>query len=237
MKKILLAMLAMATVSVANAQKNTILTYGTAGVSTNKVDNSGGNEIRNVNWHVMPGIGYQFTDHITVGLQGGFGQMRTETDQVALNVLTKTLNVNNDWSAGVFFRYTYRVNKWFAFFDQLDLSYLSGKQYTEVTAAGIRAPRVEDTYNGFGARLFPAVQLFVYDGFALNFNFGGLEYRTTTMDKAPTTTSSFDLTLGNQFNFGISRNLGGCCHKGGHMKPGDDYRPIKMLKDDEDDDE
>ncbi len=257
MKKLILALLAVATVYTAEAQKGTILTYGTAGLHTMKNDNGGGNDTKDFNWNINPGVGYQFTDNITVGLQGGYMSMRntanTQTNPLAnTTVNAERIRKSNEWQAGVFFRYGMRISKLFTLYDQIDANYLAGRTTTDITTTTtttnpattttVTAPQVVNgDYTGFQARLFPALMVHVKDGMALNFSFGGLQYRTVSTDVpggSTTTTSSFDLTLWQQMNFGISYNFGkGCCKGKGPGNPNDDLRPMKMDADQDDDDE
>ncbi|MEZ5017877.1 MAG: hypothetical protein R2800_12540 [Flavipsychrobacter sp.] len=257
MKKLILGLLAVAVVNTADAQKGSILAYGTAGIHTTKNDNGGGNETKQFNWNINPGVGYQFTDNITVGIQGGFMNMKNtaNTSATVLNVTTttETITRSNEWQAGVFFRYGMKISKLFTLYDQIDASYLAGKNTTDAKTTvtpgtTTTAPRViNGEFTGFQARLFPALQMHVKDGMALNFSFGGLQYRTVSTDVpgvagAPTTTSktsSFDLTFWQQMNFGISYNFGGgsgCCKKGAG-NPSDDLRPMKIDSNQDDDDE
>lgn len=254
MKKFILVLLAMATVGVAQAQKGTILLYGNAGLHTEKDDMGGGNEDKQFDWNINPGIGYQFTDNITVGVQGGFMSMKNTnlatTSLLGVTTEVETINKMNGYQAGVFFRYGMKISKMFTLFDQIDASYLAGKSTTDATTTvnpggSTSIPQViNDEYNGFAARLFPGLQVHVKDGMAINFSFGGLEYRTITTDMnnnaSSVTTSSFDLTLWEQFNFGVSYNIGNgncCSRKGGSGRPGDDLRPLKVDPNQNDDDE
>lgn len=255
MKKLILALLAVTSLGVAQAQKHSTLVYGVLGLNTNKTDAGSGNESKSFNWMVNPGVGYQFTDYITVGVQGGiwsnFNQNRTAN--AAQTQWTRFATEKREWQAGAFFRHEYRISKVFTVFTQLDLSYVSGQDITEdeTRTVDFANDRIVETviynydyYNGFQAMLTPMVKVDVWEGFALNFGFGGLMYRTISYDtpKAPAPLnstidqSSFDLTWGNQFNFGVSRNI--ACHKkSGNVKPMDDLRPMRMNGDDEEDDD
>lgn len=254
MKKFILALIALATVHTADAQKGSILAYGTAGIHTMKNDNGVGTETKKFNWNINPGVGYQFTDNITVGLQGGFMNMKNTTNAnltAPLGAVTETITKSNEWQAGVFFRYGMKISKLFTLYDQIDASYLAGKSTTDasttVAGATTTTPQViNGEFTGFQARLFPALMVHVKDGMALNFSFGGLQYRTVSTDipgplntKTTSTTSSFDLTFWQQMNFGISYNFGGgsgCCRKG-TGSPSDDLRPMRIDADQDDDDE
>ena len=104
MKKLFLALLAVASVATANAQKNTFLLYGNAGVNTGKTDNGAavGTETETA-WNVSPGFGYQFNHHLTVGVQGGYNAWKNEV----VNTPSATSTIKNtatarEWQAGVF---------------------------------------------------------------------------------------------------------------------------------------
>lgn len=259
MKKIILALLAVATIGTANAQKNTVLVYGNVGISSDKADNGNGNEYKSLDWNINPGVGFQFTDNITVGLQGGimsnFDEWRSPMATPAVGWDRRAME-NREWTAGAFFRYTYPVSKVFALFTQVDLSYVSGQDVMENenrvvdNASNSVVETVTynyDYYNGFQGTITPMVQVFVMDGMALNFSYGGLMYRTISYDTplSPARTASngavdqsnFSFTWGKQFNFGISKNIGRCCKKTGNVKPGDDLRPMNMEAGGNDDDE
>ncbi|MBS1772565.1 MAG: porin family protein [Bacteroidetes bacterium] len=238
MKKLILALLAVASVGTANAQKNTFLTYGNAGVMWDKTDN--GNLVgstENTTWNITPGVGYQFNNHLTVGVQGGYGQNKTINNTVGAPSIQNTMN-NREWQLGAFFRYTQPLGGIFSMWTQLDLSYLSGKWSSEVITYGpaTTVANSSDMYNGFQGSITPAIALAVHKGWALNFGIGGLAYRTTSYDKAPTVTNGFMVTFGQQFNVGVSRNIGCCMSKHrAHHEPGMEHR--KMKKHDDDDDE
>lgn len=250
MKKLILALIAVSTFGVANAQKNSILVYGNAGFATNKSDNGGGTEHRAFSWNINPGVGYQFTNNLTVGVQGGINSMFSEN---RISPVANTWNRNametREWSAGAFFRYTKTLSNVFLVFAQLDLSYVSGQDVSENETRQVdflQNKVVEtvvygyDYYNGFQGSITPQLAINVNKGLCLNFGIGGLNYRTISYDvpKAPTALngtidkSSFGLSFGQQFNVGISKNFA-CKSKKGNMKPGDELRPMKVEEDEE----
>ncbi len=235
MKKLILALLAVATVGSASAQKNSFLVYGNAGVNWAKTDKGAGSTDEATNWNITPGVGFQFNNHLTVGLQGGYGSMKN----VAAAPLSKITNTDREWQAGAFFRYTQNLNSTFFFWTQLDLSYVSGKESVETIVTNVAGSTTitdaSDMYNGFQAMLMPAIGVNVHKGLALNFGFGGLGYRTVSYDKAPTTINNFGVTFGQQFNFGISKNFGCNCGKSrGHREPGMEHRKHKKMTDEDD---
>lgn len=245
MKKFMLALLAVSVFGTANAQKGTILKYGTAGLYTDKNDNGGGNETRNFNWHINPGLGYQFTDNITVGLQGGFWSQfnETRTGNPTNTAWTRNAMEMREWQIGAFFRYTEYFGNIFFMYGQLDLSYVQGQDASEMETRTVNfgTGNVDETvvynydyYNGFQVMYSPMIGAFVTDGLALNFGFGQIGYRNISYD-APKVSdqNNFVFKWGKQFSFAISKNFA-VKHKTGNVKPGDDLRPLKM-NDNEDD--
>lgn len=252
MKKLILALLAVSTIGAANAQKNSILVYGNVGLNTGKTDMGKGFENRSFNWMVNPGVGYQFTDNITVGLQGGiWSQFEENRSADALQTQwMRNASEQREWQAGAFFRYTHYLGSIFSMYAQLDLNYVSGQDVSENETRTIDNPSnsiVEtiiygyDYYNGFQAFVNPYIAINVHKGLALNFGFGGLGYRTISYDtpKSPTALngvidqSNFMLTFGKQYSVGFTKNFACKCKKG-NMKPGDDLRPMKVINDADD---
>lgn len=186
MKKLILSALLMGTAAMAaNAQANSVLAFGNVGFHYNSVD--GGDKTREFN--INPGVGYQFDHHWTLGVTGSYG-----SNGLKIPGASSWANVNS-YSAGAFLRYTCPVGKIFAFYNQLEAGYIG----QSIGGASI---------SGFKASWTPAVAVYVYDGFALNFSYGGIDY--TTMSG----TQDFNFTWGKQFNVGISKNFS--CHKHKH---------------------
>jgi hypothetical protein len=235
MKKILLALVAMASLTAANAQKNTVLVFGAVDFMTSK-DETGPASTTNNSFFINPGVGYQFSNKSTIGIQGGYGMTNTINSVSFAGVNFDMESRYSEWQAGAFYRYTCNLNKIFFLFGQVNAAYMSGT--TSIDTAGVVAVgKVEDTYNGFGATAFPGVGINVHNGWALNFAVGGIGYQTATWDKATTTSSSFNVTFGQQINFGISKNIGGgCCRKKhkGHIEPGHDMRKASKEVDEDD---
>lgn len=239
MKKLFLALLAVGSITAANAQKNTILTYGNVGVMVNNRDEGSGLEHSFTDWNINPGIGYQFHKNMTVGVQGGYMYSEHVTKAPFLGTSLTTQMQQSEWSAGAFYRYTHYFSPMFALWGQLDLSYISGRAAAD-SVGTTSVVRIKDDYNGFSAMITPAFAINVHDGWALNFGIGGLGYRTTTWDggfRFGSTDSRFMFTFGQQFNVGISKNWG--CGKKHHtpMEPGMDTRKHKHDHDDDEDDE
>ncbi len=180
----------------AQAQQGSTLVYGNIGFTANK--NGGaptavvpGNSV-NGSFTFNPGIGYQFTDKWTLGVEGGYYYYDMGS------YLAKT------YSVGAFGRYTQPLSNVFSFYGQLGLGYQGEKQQTATNS---------NKYSGFYARVTPNIAINVKNGFALNFGFGGLEYSSIKLSGGSNTGSSLGFTFGQQVNVGVSKNFGG-----GHKK-------------------
>jgi hypothetical protein len=91
-------------------------------------------------------------------------------------------------------------------------------------------------HSGIYAGLFPALGINVGRGLALNFAIGGLNYATDKRQDLAFSTNNFNFTLGNQVNFGISKNFN-CGHKmHTHHEPGDEIHRRKMDNMEDEDD-
>ncbi|HXS37384.1 MAG TPA: outer membrane beta-barrel protein [Flavipsychrobacter sp.] len=243
MKKMLLSLIAIGTIATAQAQRGSILLYGEGYYTSDNQDNG---SAKTTSWGVSPGIGYQFNEHMTVGVQGSFAQSKYPYPNVFVlaNALAFNLSnyTTNDWTAGAFYRYTKYIGNVFFIYGQLDAAYASGNTQSDVFGSG--------TYTGFQGDIYPGVGAFICKGFALNFSIGGIGYRTINWGNSETVAlplnnmagtsfgaeneNTFKVTLGHQINIGISKNFN--CHHAhhGHHEPGEDLRKIDASdKDDE----
>lgn len=160
------------------AQRNTLLVYGNVGIDSQKTGDA-----RTNSFIFSPGIGYQWNDNWTGGLNLSVGNARALTNEVSA------------FSVGPFIRYAQPLNDIFAVYGQLNTNYLSGK------VAGT-------TFNGFGASLIPAIGVNLKNSFALNFTFGSLNFSSVKSDGVADTTTDFGLSFGSGAGFGISKNFG-----------------------------
>jgi len=173
-----------------------------------------------MSWNFDPGVGYQFNEHWTLGLVGGYG-----TDSSFKADGGKRLSYKH-YSIGVFGRYTQPLGKIFSLYGQLEARYQN-------MHASFDGEKVDGSdVNGFMIGFTPAVAINVCHGFALNFGFGGLGFSSMKADGADNSSTNFGLTFGHQMNIGISKNFGG--HKmHGHHEPMDETRHMDTT-DDED---
>lgn len=230
MKKIILSVAVLAcTVGAAMAQAGSVLSFGNLGYSS--VRNPNDDVERNFNFR--KGLGYQFDHNWTVGAVGGF-----HTHRSRLNT-ARDWNYVNTYDFGGFIRHTVPLNKYFVFFSQVEAGYLGGHLGT--TAFNTRF----NQFNGFYATWTPAIGVMVHDGFALNFSYGGLDFRTQKFAGLSTKPKqNFDFTFGNQFNIGVSKNF--LCgskhrrhhkhHRGERMNYGSKKMHNKSVEDTQEDD-
>lgn len=221
MKKLFLSLLACGAVAAANAQAGTILVFGDAGISATK--EAAEKPDKELKFNVTPGVGYQFTKNWTAGIYGNYSSQTVHPDGGE-----RSGDVN--FGGGVFGRYTHTISPIFFLFAQARVGYNAG----HAIVAGEKLDGSE--HSGIEAGLFPAVGVHVINGFALNFSVGGVNFASSKMKEADYSASSFNLTFGQQLNFGISKNFG-CGHKAKKGKHGmmDDTRRLDTRDDDEDD--
>jgi hypothetical protein len=190
MKKTVMALLTIVCLNAAvNAQTGSILLYGNLGFSANK----NGGVIDNINqqsgvgsFSFNPGIGYQFNNSWTVGVEGGYNYVDDGTE------------IGKTTSAGAFLRYSKPLAGIFSAYAQLGIGYQG--QTVDFNGASI-------TWNGFYSRITPAIYADIKNGFGLNFSVGGLEY--SSLSNNGTTRSTFGLTFGKELSIGLSKNFGG----------------------------
>jgi hypothetical protein len=217
-KTLLIACLMGGAVITASAQANSVLVYGDFRFEVNEP----GDNTRQIHFNLNPGIGYQFDNHWTAGLEGGFGTVRTK------GLGSNLWDYENKFSAGPFVRYTQPLGRKniFAFFAQAGGGY-NGMQRKLGGASGAVA------HHGGYAYVRPAIGVNVYKGFALNFGMGGIDFNTMSRGNGSNITH-FGITFGQQFNIGISKNF--ACGKRKHST-GTNHGSRKHHHDDEQDDD
>lgn len=190
MKKTILALsVLISVVTSVSAQKGSILLYGNLGFHSQK--QTDGN--KHSTFTFLPGIGYQFNDNWTMGLNLGY-----QTEKVTINgIAGTTTSTTNAFGIGPFIRYAKPLTNIFSVYGQFDATYWNSK------------PEGGIATNKFDAKLWPAVGINIKNGFGLNFAFGGLEYSTSKLKGSSSSSNSFGLTFGSGATFGISKNFGG----------------------------
>lgn len=145
---------------------------------------------------VNPMIGYQFSKHSAIGIQGGLRAMHYNS------------NVDNNfkqWNAGLFYRYTQQLGNVFFVYGQAGLGYSSNK---------LRDDNVNINSNSITLSLFPGIGAYIYKGWAIHANIGGIAIAnsnasTTSINTPFLTTIQNGLysNLGDQVGIGISKTF------------------------------
>ncbi len=192
MKKVFLYLAVSCMFATANAQKKSVLLFGDLGFITSKLSDPG--TTTNTRYFINPGIGYQFSDNWTAGLN--FGIENNKDESGGSYSKTKTLK------GGPFVRYTYSISELFNFYVQAEAAALSLHFRTSVDPT--------KKTSGFAASVAPAIAFKIKKGFALNFGLGGIEYLNITYPSIDNQRAKgLYLSFGKQYNIGVSKNFGG----------------------------
>jgi opacity protein-like surface antigen len=215
MKKVLL-IAAIAFTSFASAQKGTILVAGNVGFTSDNDDNTTVENKMNT-FNFSPKVGYQFTDHWTLGIEVGIASQKDETTTLTvvppgITIAAVTETKTTAFTVGPFARYTMPINETFRAYADMGVGFISAKRTVDNNNGIGTVTSSEDKGDGIYASFTPAIFINVKKNFGLNFSIGGLGYRTLNMDSpAPgvpgTDNSSFYLDFGQTVNIGISKNF------------------------------
>jgi hypothetical protein len=193
MKKMLL-ILALATVSFANAQKGTILVGGNIGYSSQKIDRPI-SEAKTNTFEFSPKVGYQFHDNWTVGAE--FTIQSTKVNNGGGE------GKSNDYKYGIFVRYTVPLSETFSVFADLGAGFQNQKDKDYEDGALVSESKADGFYGG----ITPALFINMKKGFGLNFSIGGLGYETLNFDSTDTDVRRFYFNFGKTVTIGISKNF------------------------------
>jgi hypothetical protein len=174
----MLSIVAACSMAPAFAQKGNLLYYGSLGGS---VQSGGGPRFASM--FVNSGLGYQFNDHFTLGVTGGFSDFRVKeqgVDEVE----------NSAYGVGAFGRYTSYLGDRFFIFAQANASYLSGNAQ----------PR---SGKEIALNVFPGIGLNVGRNWALNLNIYAFTVRTQFEGG-----TSAGFNMGQGYSFGVSKGFG-----------------------------
>lgn len=203
MKKVLV-MAALAFFGIANAQKGTILLGGNVGYNTGKTSFAT-SENKSDSFQFAPRVGYQVNDHWTFGIEGGIYSQKSENSN-DLNPAADTENKTNGIQIGPFARYSMPLSETFSVFADLGAGYQTVKN-DQTSFNGFFSTTTSDKGNGFYVGITPALFINMKKGFGLNFGIGGIGYNSLSFDTSDRDTSNFNITFGQSFNLGISKNF------------------------------
>jgi hypothetical protein len=192
MKKVFVLALAFAGLTTAvKAQKGSILVGGNIDFSSESQPTSPTTTTNTLGFN--PTVGYQFSNHLTVGLTS---DLSTQKESAGGNHAS-----NNSFDLGPFIRYSKSLSDIFSIYGQLQGVYGSYKdQITDF-------PNTNEG-NRVNVQLFPAVFVNLKNNFGLNFNIGGISYKTD-LPKGGKSTNTFDINFGQTLSIGVSKNFGG----------------------------
>ena len=194
MKKAIV-LLALSLVSIANAQKGSVLVMGSVGYISEQGD-SHANDTDRKAFSFNPKIGYQFTDNWTVGIESMISNDKYEANPN--NYLIET----NNYSIGSFVRYTEQLGEIFAFYTDLGAGYQNKKSTNSSDSSTTQILKG----NGFYIGLQPQIRMKIKKIVDLNFGIGGITYNSINYDNK-TTYRGLNINLGQAYYFGISRNF------------------------------
>ncbi|MET3037805.1 outer membrane beta-barrel protein [Chryseobacterium sp. NRRL B-14859] len=189
-----LVIAAIAVFGMMSAQKNTLLLGGNIGYTSDNTSVSGKkSEVESFSF--TPTVGYQFSDHWTVGINSTITSGKKPDDLGTLK--------ENSFAIGPFVRYAVPLSQTFAVYGDLGAGYQNMKDtYT------IAATSSERKMNGFYANFTPALFINFKNGFGLNFNIGGIRYGYLKDSDADLTNNRFNFSFGKEVGVGISKNFG-----------------------------
>lgn len=201
MKKLVLFAAVVFGLTTMNAQKNSILLGGNVGYNhtENKFGGNAGKEkLDTYEW--APYLGYQFTDNLTIGAKVCFtkADLDEETlyDYGWIDGDTKTTKI------GGFLRYSKPLSETFAIYGDL------GAGWQEIKTNGYDVnQKYENKADGFYIGFTPALFINFKNNFGLNFSIGGVEYNHMKEKVTKNKSNGIDVTFGNAFNIGISKNF------------------------------
>lgn len=242
-----------------------LLLYGvgsftnTHGSSTEKYGIANKNTYDNprmLTWRVTPGIGFNVTSFLAVGVEGGYAGSKTNYDKKTLS-FTPGIATNDqvktfDWGVGIFARTTMPLGRYFFAFGQIGAGYIAGREMFRYATAqtGGTSFVADNNYRGLQAYYMPGVGARLTPALGLTFSLGGVGYEYRKWDLSPNNVGApgsaipgssferkenyFNVTVGQQFNLGIQKYIGcGHGHKK-HMDPMDDTRSMDSNEDADD---
>jgi len=242
-------------------QMGNMLLYGVGtyssqhGTTTEKFGTANSNTSDNPrvrNWQVAPGVGFNITDNIAIGVDGYWGGSRYTIDRKNLGGFPSVDQVKTyNWGVGPFARYSCALSQHFFAFGQLGAHYNKGRETNRYVTAltGGNSYVADDNFKGFDVSFTPAVGAMLTKTLGLTFSVGGVGYEYRKYDFSPNSpryypgapgdnftakTNDFHITFGQQFNLGIQKYFGCSKMRHGHAEPMDDTRHMDTSDDESD---
>lgn len=206
MKKVILSAALLTLGLAASAQKGSILVAGNVGYKSNTTEVSN-IDVKKNQFFIEPKIGYQFSDNMTVGVEGGYAHSKDENVVTVLNNEYTQDTKTNEYKIGGFLRYSVPFSQTFAAYADLGAGYKS-IETEDTNYLGVTSDDKSASGDGFYVGLKPALFINFKNNFGLNFGIGGIEYANMDYDD-DSSSSDFNFTLGKEISVGISKNFGG----------------------------
>lgn len=167
-----------------SAQSNTLLLYGDIYYNHENQQSNNHEAVAN-SLDFSPGIGYQFNDHWTAGLEFSLYHAASKRDG--------SVNKSTTFSMGPFVRYQYQLTEMFS---------LIGHVNSQFRLTNLEKSR------GFSLEAMPGIRMDIKNGLALNFFIGNIRFNSDRNKQSDTRVSRLNFNMGNSAGIGISKNIG-----------------------------
>ena len=216
---------------------NNWVRYWDAGYS-NQINNNAtnGENSHNTSTSINPGLGYRVTDHLTLGVQGGFNYNTSKTTNTVTSISDQ--NKTDAWTAGIFVRHSYNeIAKYFFVYSQLNLSYYGIDAYPSGNAVVSATDQVVNGY-GYQANCFMALGVHLPHNFGLTLNLGGISYTYLNQDHGGGNNANFNVNFCQTIKIGLQKEFNfHSSHERAYREPGEELHKRSMENMGNDDEE
>jgi opacity protein-like surface antigen len=197
-------------------------------------------------WTISPGIGFNITDCITVGVDIRYQGSKVVYDKKTIGSFPAVSETRSyDLGVGPFVRCSWPIGEHFFAYGQLTAHYMRGRdtRVTSTAPVGGNSYSADDTYRGVHVGYMPAVGINVCRNVALTFALGGVDYTYTKTDfstqglpagsDVTAKNHDFAVNIGREIQIGVQKTLG-CGRKvRGNKEPMDETRQLDTNDDDD----
>lgn len=171
-------------------QAGNVLLYGVGSFSNSHGSNTSSfsnanattiNQPRMLNWEVSPGLGFNVTDNLTIGVDFNYTGAKTDYDRKDISFNGNGYGTDETkrfaYAVGPFVRYSCPIGEHFFWYGQLEAHYMRNRMTTRSTnLTGSNSFVKDDNGKGVDASYMPAIGINVCKSVALTFGIGGLSY-------------------------------------------------------------
>lgn len=173
----------------ASAQKGSLLYYGSLGGTS--IESGNGPTVSSTAMFINSGLGYNLSNHFTLGVQGGFSRFHSN-EYTATQLSSPPIFTQRMINAGAFGRYTSYLSRRIFVYAQANVSYIDhDMEFLSEQQMGLD--------------VFPGIGLNIGGSWALNASVEGMNVRTS-FDGGGTFAK---LNVGQGYTFGIQKTFGG----------------------------